>query len=230
MVSAPPPPESGRRFCCNRLRRIRLPSGVEAPAGWPLGCFLSGRMLDESPAHDRRPHRDAAGREGLRCSRQERYVVADYNWWTDLPEAEREALDILQLIPPVASGSGWKEAWSASPGGVRYPLGWTSDRGELDFGAGRPGLTKEDLTPQRRPGWTVTRMPGTTPHSRAEIVRRLTEERQPVRVVAQAFGNLGAHASEVGGARTTAPAWGIARAGRSRGALSNEAGAVRRIV
>ena len=28
----------------------------------------------------------------------------------------------------------------------------------------------------------------TTPHSRPEIVRRLTEERQPVRVVAQAFG------------------------------------------
>src|SRR5688572_27369679 len=28
----------------------------------------------------------------------------------------------------------------------------------------------------------------TTPYSRAEIVRRVTEERQPVRVVAQAFG------------------------------------------
>jgi len=30
-------------------------------------------------------------------------MVADYNGWTDLPEAEREALDILELSPPVPS-------------------------------------------------------------------------------------------------------------------------------
>ena len=30
-------------------------------------------------------------------------MVADYNGWADLPEAEREALDILELSPPVAS-------------------------------------------------------------------------------------------------------------------------------
>jgi hypothetical protein len=30
-------------------------------------------------------------------------MIADYNGWTDLPEAEREALDILELSPPVPS-------------------------------------------------------------------------------------------------------------------------------
>jgi hypothetical protein len=28
-------------------------------------------------------------------------MVADYNGWTDLPEAEREALDMLELSTPV---------------------------------------------------------------------------------------------------------------------------------
>ena len=30
-------------------------------------------------------------------------MVADYNGWTDLPEAEREALDMLELSTPVPS-------------------------------------------------------------------------------------------------------------------------------
>ena len=30
-------------------------------------------------------------------------MIADYNGWTDLPEAEREALDILELSPTVPS-------------------------------------------------------------------------------------------------------------------------------
>jgi hypothetical protein len=30
-------------------------------------------------------------------------MVADYNGWADLPEAEREALDILELSGPVPS-------------------------------------------------------------------------------------------------------------------------------
>jgi hypothetical protein len=30
-------------------------------------------------------------------------MVADYNGWADLPEAEREALDFLELSPPVPS-------------------------------------------------------------------------------------------------------------------------------
>jgi hypothetical protein len=30
-------------------------------------------------------------------------MIADYNGWTDLPEAEREALDILELSPLVQS-------------------------------------------------------------------------------------------------------------------------------
>jgi hypothetical protein len=30
-------------------------------------------------------------------------MVADYNGWADLPEAEREALDILELSQPVPS-------------------------------------------------------------------------------------------------------------------------------
>jgi hypothetical protein len=30
-------------------------------------------------------------------------MIADYNGWTDLPEAEREALDILELSSPVPS-------------------------------------------------------------------------------------------------------------------------------
>jgi hypothetical protein len=30
-------------------------------------------------------------------------MVADYNGWADLPEAEREALDILELSLPVPS-------------------------------------------------------------------------------------------------------------------------------
>lgn len=28
-------------------------------------------------------------------------MVADYNGWADLPEAEREALDVLELTTPV---------------------------------------------------------------------------------------------------------------------------------
>jgi len=37
-------------------------------------------------------------------------MIADYNGWADLPEAEREALVILELSPPVPS-----ERWSHKP-------------------------------------------------------------------------------------------------------------------
>ncbi len=51
-------------------------------------------------------------------------MVADYNGWTDLPEPEREALDILELSPALPSErQAPVTVLAGAPPGPRYTCG-----------------------------------------------------------------------------------------------------------
>ena len=58
-------------------------------------------------------------------------MIADYNGWTDLPEAEREALDILELSPPVPSERQTHSPFTVLAGAPPVPRHTCSPRGTV---------------------------------------------------------------------------------------------------
>jgi hypothetical protein len=71
--------------------------GAAAARSGPAVAFPSRRRSPSPARTDGASH----GRSSDGCTRTRGFMVADYNGWTDLPEAEREALDMLELSTPV---------------------------------------------------------------------------------------------------------------------------------